>query len=124
MPRGKRELFIKKVELIKIEDAIKNRRNITLFYRGKYNTVSPCFVAHSRPKLGPTLSSAKIQKMHCKGVPKIPLSRPTESATSRTSLSTFPRLFTPRQIRSSKNPRISVSISTLSSVTGRNSVYH
>lgn len=47
MPRGKRELFIKKVELIKIEDAIKNRRNITLFYRGKYNTVSPCFIAHS-----------------------------------------------------------------------------
>lgn len=47
MPRGKRELFIKKVELIKIEDAIKNKQNITLFYRGKYNTVSPCFIAYS-----------------------------------------------------------------------------
>ncbi len=47
LPRGKRELFIKKVELIKIENAIKNKRNITLFYRGKHNIVSPCFIASS-----------------------------------------------------------------------------
>lgn len=47
LPRGKRELFIKKVELIKIEDAIKNKQNVTLLYRGKYNTVSPCFIASS-----------------------------------------------------------------------------
>lgn len=47
LPRGKRELFIKKVELIKIEDAIKNKKNISLFYRGQHKTVAPCFVAHS-----------------------------------------------------------------------------
>lgn len=47
LPRGKRELFIKKVELIKIEDAIKNKRNITLFYHGERRTVSPCFIASS-----------------------------------------------------------------------------
>ena len=47
LPRGKRELFIKKVELIKIEEAIKKQRNVTLLYHRKYRTVSPCFIAHS-----------------------------------------------------------------------------
>lgn len=47
LPRGKRELFIKKVELINIEDAIKGKKNVSLFYRGQHRVVAPCFTAHS-----------------------------------------------------------------------------
>ncbi len=47
LPRGQRELFLKKVELIKIRKAIENQKNITLSYSGKPQKVSPCFVAFS-----------------------------------------------------------------------------
>lgn len=47
LPRGMREMFLKKVELIKLNRAIENRKNVTLFYKGKIKTVAPCFIAHS-----------------------------------------------------------------------------
>jgi len=47
MPRGKREILLKKVELSKVDYAIKNRLNIWLDYRGHRQLVSPCFTAFS-----------------------------------------------------------------------------
>lgn len=47
MPRGKREIFLKKVELSKIDFAIENRLNVWLDYRGNRKLVSPCFTALS-----------------------------------------------------------------------------
>lgn len=47
LPRGKREIFLKKVELIKLNRAIESRKNVTLLYKDKIYAVSPCFIAHS-----------------------------------------------------------------------------
>lgn len=47
MPRGKREIFLKKVELSKIDYAIENQLNVWLDYHGKRKLLAPCFVALS-----------------------------------------------------------------------------
>lgn len=47
MPRGKREMFLKKMELSFIDYAIKESLNVWLEYRGKVQIVAPCFTAFS-----------------------------------------------------------------------------
>ncbi len=47
MPRGKRECFIFRDELDKLNAAAKARTNVSLTYRGERKCVSPCFLAFS-----------------------------------------------------------------------------
>lgn len=47
LPRGGRELFLKKVELIKINTAIKKKKNICIAYKGRIIEIAPCFIAFS-----------------------------------------------------------------------------
>ncbi|MCQ2049987.1 MAG: WYL domain-containing protein [Candidatus Saccharibacteria bacterium] len=47
LPRGQREIFLKRVELIKIKSAVESQKNITISYKGKIQKVSPCFIAFS-----------------------------------------------------------------------------
>lgn len=47
MPRGKRELFLKKLELLKIEKAIEAQKNVWLDYKGQRKLFAPCFIAFS-----------------------------------------------------------------------------
>ena len=47
MPRGKRECFIFRDELDKLNAAAKARTNVSLSYRGERKCVSPCFLAFS-----------------------------------------------------------------------------
>lgn len=46
-PRGKRECFIFDESLYKLKQAIKNRVNVNLLYRGEHKNVAPCFIAFS-----------------------------------------------------------------------------
>ncbi len=47
MPRGKRECFIFRNELDKLNAAAEARTNVSLTYRGERKCVSPCFLAFS-----------------------------------------------------------------------------
>lgn len=47
MPRGKRECFIFRDELDKLNAAAEARTNVSLTYRGERKCVSPCFLAFS-----------------------------------------------------------------------------
>ncbi|MDD7497960.1 WYL domain-containing protein [Fibrobacter sp.] len=47
MPRGKRECFIFRDELDKLNAAAESRTNVSLTYRGERKCVSPCFLAFS-----------------------------------------------------------------------------
>ena len=47
MPRGKRECFIFRTELDKLNAAAESRTNVSLTYRGERKCVSPCFLAFS-----------------------------------------------------------------------------
>lgn len=47
MPRGRRECFIFRESLDKLQAAIKERQNANLTYRGKLQKVAPCFLAFS-----------------------------------------------------------------------------
>lgn len=47
MPRGKRECFIFRNELDKLNAAAESRTNVSLTYRGERKCVSPCFLAFS-----------------------------------------------------------------------------
>lgn len=47
MPRGKRECFIFRDELDKLNAAAESRINVSLTYRGERKCVSPCFLAFS-----------------------------------------------------------------------------